>query len=443
MTDTTPSRMHLHSLTIHHFRDVKPGTTLRFRKGHNLVLGPNGTGKTTLLNLLALVIRSDFDSLREPLDVDFEVRFQDLRIEVRAEVIKKEIKNPLKETERDRLFVQWECFLTLRVSVGEEKDVLVRERSHGSSWHGRLYFKCTGDESNDIKKSMLSMIARQQYVFRMDEGIESFQHLVKRGEPIFSGSSGMTTSAPSPIVCRTGKAIGKDTWGPRQILPFPKAFPLVGHPNDIVDETVTDTLRSHPAEALVSQDGKDPHLMLLTNLLGVDNVEVHVPCPLLEEYCICASPLSFFFSKKNTHGGAIRTHDWLGWGQKRLVALLSYLSWTDSIDCDFLIADELIAGFHHSWVEPCLKAIGDRQTFLTSSNPLLFDHMTFTSIEDAQEAVIVCRAQEDATGRPVWAWQNLSEEDAWGFFGAYQAGIQHVGDILRTRGIWLPVGASS
>ena len=47
--------LRLSSLTIHKFRNVAPNTTLRFAGGMNLVLGQNGTGKTTFIRLLAAV----------------------------------------------------------------------------------------------------------------------------------------------------------------------------------------------------------------------------------------------------------------------------------------------------------------------------------------------------------------------------------------------------
>jgi hypothetical protein len=33
-------------------------------------------------------------------------------------------------------------------------------------------------------------------------------------------------------------------------------------------------------------------------------------------------------------------------------------------------------------------------------------------------------------------WWNMPEYDAKRFFEAYQVGIQHVSEILRTKGLW-------
>ena len=79
----------LKRLKINQYRNVRPGTELRFDDGVNLVLGKNGTGKTTLLALLSCVAGSDFSSLQgEPFDLEYEITGGDftarISIQVRA-----------------------------------------------------------------------------------------------------------------------------------------------------------------------------------------------------------------------------------------------------------------------------------------------------------------------------------------------------------------------
>ncbi len=130
-------------------------------------------------------------------------------------------------------------------------------------------------------------------------------------------------------------------------------------------------------------------------------------------------------------GGVEFSHNFLSYGQKRLLAFLYYLD----TNYKFVIADELVNGMHHDWIRACLDQIGDRQSFLTSQNPLMLDYLPLESAEQVRKSFIQCRAQVvDDTTQLVWS--NLAAEDAEELFADYQVGIQHVGEILRVRGLW-------
>src|SRR5271170_7475620 len=49
-------------LKIDRFRNVKPGTDLRFGPTFNVLLGKNATGKSTLLDLVAAVTNDDLSA---------------------------------------------------------------------------------------------------------------------------------------------------------------------------------------------------------------------------------------------------------------------------------------------------------------------------------------------------------------------------------------------
>jgi hypothetical protein len=100
-----------------------------------------------------------------------------------------------------------------------------------------------------------------------------------------------------------------------------------------------------------------------------------------------------------------------------------------------VIADELVNGLHHGWIKACMDAIAERQAFLTSQNPLLFEYVEFGSIEQVQARFITCKSElvDDAEQL---VWQNMPREDAARFYEAYTDEIEQVGEILITRGLW-------
>ena len=106
-------------------------------------------------------------------------------------------------------------------------------------------------------------------------------------------------------------------------------------------------------------------------------------------------------------GGDMVVHDRLSYGQKRLLTFFCYLDMCP----DIVIADELVNGLHHAWITTAIDAVGERQSFLTSQNPLLLDYLPITSPEQVRESFIFCRS-ERRDRRPRWIWENMSAEDA-------------------------------
>jgi hypothetical protein len=129
--------------------------------------------------------------------------------------------------------------------------------------------------------------------------------------------------------------------------------------------------------------------------------------------------------------GTELTQAQLGHGQKRLLAFLYYLD----VNADFAVADELANGLHPRWAEACLAEIGARQAFLTSQNPLLFEHLSFGSVEDLRTSIILCGARpREGSDRIVWS--HPTTEAATRLFEALRAGSSPLAELLRTHGLW-------
>jgi hypothetical protein len=129
--------------------------------------------------------------------------------------------------------------------------------------------------------------------------------------------------------------------------------------------------------------------------------------------------------------GSEHFHDKLSRGQKRLLSFLYFLE----ANRDIVVADELVNDFHHAWIENCIGLISHRQAILTSQNPLLFDHVIYESQEQVKTSFILCSTGSQ-DGREELVWRNPTDDEAESFFAAYRAGVQYVGEILRSKGLW-------
>ena len=128
-----------------------------------------------------------------------------------------------------------------------------------------------------------------------------------------------------------------------------------------------------------------------------------------------------------TAGDRSFTDEILSFGQKRLMSFLFHVDSSENL----VIADELANGLHYDWIRVCLDAIGDKQALLATQNPLLLDHLPITDAESVRKALILC---DEQGGELVW--RNLTAEEAVDFVGAWEVGIQHVSEILRSKGLW-------
>ncbi|HSP81074.1 MAG TPA: AAA family ATPase, partial [Myxococcaceae bacterium] len=73
--------MKLEKLRIHKYRGIAPGAELTFGPSLNLVLGDNGTGRTTLLELISRLLCADFSELgHEAFSLEYELRFPGMKI---------------------------------------------------------------------------------------------------------------------------------------------------------------------------------------------------------------------------------------------------------------------------------------------------------------------------------------------------------------------------
>lgn len=407
--------MKLERLRIDKFRNVKPGSEIRFADGFNIVLGRNGTGKTTLLDLISRVVRWDFSDLEhEEFIVEFILRSHDSRIEA-----------SLSNVHRDRTNVESTVVRTLdsnrerfaaemRVNVLTAEKVKVYEFVNGEMLIDGEVQDNTGVVS--IIESLLylaEVFYHAGFIFaralpnraRFDESLELFRAAWNAGG--FPGTLSIwralstigTTSIPLGMHAKLRERILTEpgfadfTISGEGIEFLPKVCQLMGFIRSELRIDVLDRISS-----------KEITKIKLGNMIA-----------------------RFFFAD----GGFI-TQDRLSYGQKRLLMFYYYLA----VNPDIVIADELVNGLHHQWITACIDEIGERQAFLTSQNPLLLDYLPFSSAEHVRKSFVLCTSELDENQKPIWSWSNMSEEASHEFYSAYEVGIEHVSEILQSQGLF-------
>jgi hypothetical protein len=433
--------MRLTRLRIGRFRNAAP-TELRFGPGHNVLIGRNGTGKTNLLKLIAAVVRGDLSPYAgEALELDWTLTDGTGTVTVHAvqDVSERELPGPLAhEPDVERMDWSYE----IRVDLGADGVWDARVGANGAvitpphdTDDGGPEPITTGANRDyraypllvlfDIRSALSATdrherIAWSTWSFlestwalrsasRLDEGLDAFRWLTGGDHPEFG------PCPPPPAVSwrRAGKT---------------------SHYSTTISGPLFREIR-----AKLDADDDPGSLRLDRTSLGfaatfcalTGFADLHVlPIPVEYQEGVQARFERLKFEAR-LPSGRVLSQELLSYGQRRLLA---FLYQRDACP-DVLLADELVNGFHHGWLEKAMDLLEGRQTFLTSQNPLLLDHLWFESAEDVRRAFVLCRSGA-APDAPPWRWSQLSEDEADRFKAAYDVGIQHVSELLQAQGLW-------
>jgi ABC-type branched-subunit amino acid transport system ATPase component len=432
-TPTAPSHGRLVRLKINRFRHVKPGVELRFDAGINVLLGGNGTGKSMLLELICALVSGDLRAYQqESFDLEFEMVLGDERVSIAVQnhlVYREKLTALISDNPQDATWRHHIVFARrdgtshhieatkghTQVRVGDgSKPTPTTTLPESPLFVSNFYERCVslalGIGELDFRGFKVQQRLLANNCLRLDEGLELFAALTHGlALPRLPRPSGAILLSGFPW----GNSVRRTQWLLEMIatyMPIAVLERLLARGEPIHHET----------EVAVTSD-EWRVLAELRELLGVRDVQLAMQLVAREE--LEESGLSSVFGKPvfriTTHRGTTVTHDSLSHGEKRLLAFMYHAAANPQI----LVADEVVGGMHPRWIDACLAAIRG-QAFLTSQNPLLLDHLTFASAEEAQRRVVLCGADDNGS----WTWRNMDP--------AYEDGVQHVAEILRNRGLW-------
>ena len=407
--------MRLEKLVIHELPGVACGTTLRFHDGFNVLLGRNGTGKSTLLRLVVAVLRGDFSLLAAASgDVEWRVRSGDQVLTFR---FRWQTARPGPEEMRRRHGAGLDFFEWAGEVLGGERRLV----AGSAAAFAEVFAGGAGDDFvtlqpvfdpqdlvwpvplRGVTELRLLTRALQRHVDsehpgRFDEGTRTLDAIFGGGHTsgLADGIEPVRAEVAGDVVTRAGMA-------------WVSSSELAKKPDQLEysaknTEWIEAIRRAFGAEAVkviigVAERGND------RVLYNRPRVEVRFG------------------------GGVSARHDRLSFGQQRLLAFGWYAACTPSGP---LVVDELVNGMHHAWIRFCVDHAEPRQVFAASQNPLLLDALSIPeTVDEVCRMFIRCSIDEGG-----FVWRSMSEAEGQEFLGAYDVGIQHVGRILRSRGLW-------
>lgn len=445
--------LRLRRVKIHHYRGLRD-VDLEFGDGPVFLLGKNGSGKTTVLELLSILASSRLGVLvarGEPVDVEWEVEREGrsgapvenehigakLRFEAAPEQFvpawPADPTNPRPPATRWRLGIDVLGAGSLESGGGaapipgrfalaspggasaegltEEQVAQFRAMFGGASdgsWLLRLFFTfATGADgaaqrepaSSEVAMRFLDLGAHAEgRVF--DEALSSFRAVF--GEGATAGGF----FAPSAGDRLVGGSIGP-MWG-RGFL----------RRADSTQALATFTMEAEGEPGLACR------------WLGAERIELEANHLRTSERF---SLYTGFTAQIHWPGGVIHHHDALSFGQKRLLA---FLWWASLDDFSPVFTDELTNGLHAEWMEEIKTFLGDRQSFHALQNPLLIDAWgPGDSAEDVRRRFVLCSVESSPEGRR-WGCRNPTVEEAERLFQAWDVGFQSLSELLRTHGLW-------
>lgn len=444
--------MKLTQLTLHRFRDVAP-TTLAFGPAFNLVLGENGTGRTTLLELLTHVLGGDFSALlSEPFSVEYALQLEGLSVQVavRNGVPPGAPASPgaaagAEAQEAPGAEATAPSALLRRASPGGPAEgpamevhlhleapashLVLRASNAGVAWEvdGQPAYQQSMDWSLlDRSVWVVLLLTAHRLGPSLRERLRTLlQRVFLLGPTCFDPSLGAF------------EALGHLRFGLEARGGELSALNLMALPTWLSAWLRERVERGPVTDAFELSHTEVAHGFLARFValagLSAGSLRVEVLSQQPGEEGGGRLELGHFAFRFTRPDGSSVTGEQLGFGQKRLLSLL----WTQDVHTDFLVADEPASGLHPRWVEAFLHGLGERQAFFTSQNPLLLEHLPRGPAGEVRRALVLCRVHSrtgPASARRVWA--NPTSEEAERLVRAREAGATPLPTLLQRQGLW-------
>lgn len=389
----------LRRLRIEKFRNVVPGTELRFHDGLNVVLGQNGAGKTSLLELCAMALSSDFSRLEDgelaiTYDIESPHGVLGVDVQVRRDWSYRARLEAPDHAELGR--IEAGPLSASAILPGAAEPIAVPNTPpHEPFFLSPALGQLTAYAADPDRVRIAGIHASaRRIVDRFDEALGAFEVMTGNGT-----ADDHVTGGRYVAFLQYG-----DPSAPEQVSLVSTAVR--------VPEAVARHIEAEPVivgdEQLILKHWRLPFLERTIQLCGF--VDGHMTLarqslrPLPGGVEVRYGDLFFNFSLDD---GTVITHRDLSYGEKRLFSFLYHLA----LNGDVVVADDLGNSLSAEWIEACVQEIGDRQAFLTIRSPALLDLLPLESAEPSRRSLVRC-TRERRDGKSVMVWENLEPQVA-------------------------------
>lgn len=429
---------YLEKLEIKKYYLVSEPTTLYFNKDTNYLLGRNGTGKTTILEIIAAFFNLDFDSISsKKYETSLSAKFrgtEDKNLEISIfyddkppEIAEYPVElllvgmEPISGLNKTTVIKITKDQIDVTINISESGTFLIINGKESSFKYKPSVFRALleirrytsknkKNMDNIFLSSILQDISNNLSLSRYPEGLEY--------EEFFFNKRHLILSVDNDIIIISNDAIIND-----------KTFSIQKIKDEI--STLVEDFRNtdeYKENIILSRDDSLV-LETISKFISVNNIRLnyHVDDISLEDefFNIDLGSVKVSIVLEN---GSVISYDKLSYGEKRMFHIINYLH-----ESSVFLLDEPMNGFHHDFIAKTLETSNSmgKQSFIANQNPILFDYIEVENSEDFSTKMVFCKLTDGKI-----TWTNPIPEESEKFMDDLNNQFLPVNMILKKLELW-------